>query len=185
LGAGTAPFFLPAKHAKIASLIKKRSIMSAQDLPVLVGRALHARTWMMATAESCTGGMIASAITDIAGSSAWFDSGFITYSNNAKQSMLGVSDQALHHHGAVSEVVVLEMAQGALDNSAANISVAVSGIAGPGGGTDAKPVGTVWVAWATENLNKARCFRFSGDRAQVRVQTVEAALQGILDILNN
>jgi nicotinamide-nucleotide amidase len=185
LGADTAPFFLPQKSAKIASILIKRSHMSAQSLSVLVGQALYARTWMMATAESCTGGMIASAITDIAGSSAWFDAGFVTYSNAAKQSMLGVSDQSLLDHGAVSEAVVLEMAQGALNQSAAQISVAVSGVAGPGGGTEEKPVGTVWVAWATDTVKRARCFRFSGDRAEVREQTVQAALQGVLDILNN
>jgi nicotinamide-nucleotide amidase len=185
LGAETAPFFLPQKRARIVFIETKRTIMSVQSLPALVGQALYARTWMMATAESCTGGMIASAMTDIAGSSAWFDAGFITYSNSAKQSMLGVSDSAIFHHGAVSEAVVLEMAKGALEHSAAHISVAVSGIAGPSGGTEQKPVGTVWVAWATEHVGKARCFRFSGDRASVRKQSVDAALQGILDILNN
>ncbi|MGL5977103.1 MAG: nicotinamide-nucleotide amidohydrolase family protein, partial [Aeromonas sobria] len=116
-----------------------------------LGRALGQRGWLAATAESCTGGGVASAITDIAGSSGWFDRGFVTYTNEAKQQMLGVSGETLAQHGAVSEAVVLEMARGALAHSSASISVAISGIAGPGGATEGKPVGTVWFALADSN----------------------------------
>lgn len=112
-----------------------------------LGEALQARGWFAATAESCTGGGVATAITDIAGSSGWFDRGFVTYTNEAKQQMLGVSIDSLLRHGAVSEAVVLEMARGGLARSDAGICVAISGIAGPGGGSDDKPVGTVWFAW--------------------------------------
>ncbi|GHA57255.1 CinA family protein [Photobacterium aphoticum] len=146
-----------------------------------LGQQLARQQWVAATAESCTGGGIASAITDIAGSSAWFDRAFITYSNEAKQDMLGVAAQTLNDHGAVSEAVVYEMARGALAHSLAHISVAVSGIAGPGGGSDAKPVGTVWLAWADHTgWADAQCFHFDGDRVAVRQQAVDAALDGLL-----
>ncbi|MGL5708185.1 MAG: nicotinamide-nucleotide amidohydrolase family protein, partial [Aeromonas sp.] len=115
-----------------------------EHLAIELGRALGQRGWLAATSESCTGGGVASAITDIAGSSGWFDRGFVTYTNEAKQQMLGVSSESLERHGAVSEAVVLEMARGALAHSSASISVAISGIAGPGGATEGKPVGTVW-----------------------------------------
>lgn len=111
-----------------------------EHLAIELGRALVQRGWLAATAESCTGGGVATAITDIAGSSGWFDRGFVTYTNEAKQQMLGVSGESLEQHGAVSEAVVLEMARGALAHSSAAISVAISGIAGPGGATDRKSV---------------------------------------------
>lgn len=146
-----------------------------------VGIALAARGWMMTTAESCTGGGIAAAITDIPGSSAWFDRGFVTYSNDAKQAMLGVAATTLATHGAVSEAVVLEMAEGARKASGAQCAVSVSGIAGPDGGSADKPVGTVWLAWAFEGRpSEAQCFRFAGDRAAVRAAAVQAALAGVL-----
>lgn len=135
----------------------------------------------LATAESCTGGWIAKVLTDMAGSSAWFDRGFVTYSNQAKREMLGVRSGTLEQHGAVSRETVLEMVSGALEHSAANYSVAVSGIAGPGGGTPDKPVGTVWLAWGTPASVEAVCEHFSGDREQVRAQTVERALRGLLE----
>jgi nicotinamide-nucleotide amidase len=138
---------------------------------------------MLATAESCTGGWIAKVLTDRAGSSAWFDRGFVTYSNLAKREMLGVLPATLERHGAVSRETVLEMAQGAVDRSAAQYSVAVSGVAGPGGGTPDKPVGSVWIAWATPDSLEAVCERFDGDRERVRMQTVERALQGLLERL--
>jgi nicotinamide-nucleotide amidase len=142
-----------------------------------LSKTLMQRGWMMATAESCTGGMIAAACTDIAGSSAWFDRGFVTYSNASKTDMLGVPTSLIEQHGAVSKAVVCAMAAGALARSQASISVAVSGVAGPGGGTPEKPVGTVWLAWANPTQVLAQCKYFSGDRAQVRAQTLVYALQ--------
>ncbi len=142
---------------------------------------LRRRGWSIACAESCTGGGIAAALTDLAGSSAWFDRGFVTYSNQAKQEMLGVSAQTLTRHGAVSRETVLEMATGALLRSQVQLSVAVSGVAGPGGGTPDKPVGTVWLAWATQDSAVASHRVFSGDRTQVRRAAVDAALRGLLE----
>jgi nicotinamide-nucleotide amidase len=143
--------------------------------------ALSARGAMLATAESCTGGGIAAACTDLAGSSAWFDRGFVSYSNAAKTELLGVDAALIAAHGAVSEPVARAMAEGALQRSAAHISVAVTGIAGPGGGSVAKPVGTVWVAWSQrQHPTEAVHQLFSGDRQTVRTATIEAALQGLL-----
>jgi nicotinamide-nucleotide amidase len=141
---------------------------------------LQRRGWWLSCAESCTGGGIAAALTDVAGSSAWFDRGFVTYSNRAKREMLGVSAKTLETFGAVSRETVLEMVAGALAASAADLSVAVTGIAGPGGGTREKPVGTVWIAWATQQDANAVCEQFGGERAQVRAATVDAALTGLL-----
>ncbi|AHF04963.1 competence damage-inducible protein A [Marichromatium purpuratum 984] len=146
-----------------------------------LGEALRARGWQLATAESCTGGWVAKVMTDVAGSSAWFERGFITYSNDAKRELLGVSDDALERYGAVSERVVAEMVSGALARSRADVAVAVSGIAGPGGGTVDKPVGTVWFAWGFPGEGPtARCLCFDGDREAVREQAVRAALLGLL-----
>jgi nicotinamide-nucleotide amidase len=140
---------------------------------------------MLATAESCTGGWIAKTLTDVAGSSAWFERGFVTYHNRAKVEMLGVSTDTLARYGAVSEAVVREMAQGALAHSGAELAVSVSGVAGPGGGTAAKPVGTVWLAWARAGAaTRATDFVFEGDREAVRRQAVEAALVGLLEGLD-
>ena len=141
---------------------------------------------MIATAESCTGGMIAAAITDIAGSSTVFDSGFVTYSNAAKQAMLGVSTETLHAHGAVSRETAIEMAQGALSRSDAGLAVSVTGIAGPGGGSPEKPVGLVHMAVASRQVStKATELRF-GDigRDAVRSATVKAALEALLAAVN-
>lgn len=135
---------------------------------------------MLATAESCTGGWVAQTLTSLAGSSNWFDAGFVTYSNSAKQRMLGVRAATLNNHGAVSEQVVLEMARGACSNSAATYAVAISGIAGPGGGSEEKPVGTVWIGWATPEAYWAKKFLFAGDRKAVRKQAVAEALLGLL-----
>jgi nicotinamide-nucleotide amidase len=145
-----------------------------------VGDALKNRNWMLATAESCTGGWVAQAVTAIAGSSAWLERGFVTYSNQAKQEMLGVQAATLAANGAVSQAVVREMAAGALRHSHAQISVAISGIAGPDGGTPDKPVGTVWLGWAWPDGDKQQRFCFAGDREQVRRQAVEIALQEVL-----
>jgi nicotinamide-nucleotide amidase len=154
------------------------------ELARAAGARLTAARLMLATAESCTGGWIAKVATDVPGSSAWFDRGFVTYSNRAKQEMLGVPVETLRTHGAVSEVTVRQMAEGALARSAAGISVAVSGIAGPGGGTPDKPVGLVWLAWARRNgaVETERC-QFTGDREAVRAATVRRALQGVCERL--
>ncbi len=149
-----------------------------------LGALLNERGWMAAAAESCTGGWLAKTLTDIPGSSAWFDRGFITYSNQAKMQMLGVHSDTLDREGAVSEAVVREMVSGALIYSDARIAVAISGIAGPDGGTPEKPVGTVWFAWAiSEGIPVVRRFHFRGDREEVRRQAVRAALQGMLDLI--
>lgn len=151
-------------------------------LATRVGEALLAHDATLVVAESCTGGWVAEIVTSVPGSSAWFDRGFVTYSNAAKEEDLGVSAQTLAEHGAVSEQVVREMAEGALERSNAQVSVAVSGIAGPGGGTPQKPVGTVWLAWASHDGDtRTRSSHFAGDREMIRKQAVLAALQGILD----
>lgn len=153
------------------------------ELAADLGKALKARGWTLTLAESCTGGWAAQAVTAIAGSSAWFDRGFVTYSNAAKQEMLGVTRFTLETHGAVSEHTALEMALGALKHSHANIAASITGIAGPDGGTAEKPVGTVCLAWATaEGLSESAILHFSGDREQVRQQSVKAALEGLLQL---
>lgn len=135
---------------------------------------------MAVTAESCTGGGIAQALTEIPGSSRWFERGFVTYSNEAKQELLGVGAETLEAHGAVSEETALEMARGAISRSRGHISVAVTGIAGPDGGTPDKPVGTVWIAWGQKlGYAEAQCFHFEGDRHAVRQQTILAAIEGL------
>ncbi|MEO6065363.1 MAG: CinA family protein [Lysobacterales bacterium] len=145
-----------------------------------VGKILAAHHQMLVTAESCTGGWIAKTITDVGGSSAWFDCGLAAYSYEAKQALLGVRSETLLKHGAVSEETVLEMVSGALVHSGASISVAVTGIAGPGGGTPDKPVGTVWVGWKRRGgYPRTQLFHFDGDREAVRRQTVAAALLGL------
>ena len=152
---------------------------------IQLGGALKSHGLMLATAESCTGGGVAQAVTDVAGSSAWFERGFVTYSNLAKQQMLGVSEATLKQYGAVSEATVREMAAGALQHSDAQVALAVSGIAGPEGGTADKPVGTVWFAWSIKGgTTLAQRHQFPGNRAEVRAQAVNVALQGTLDILN-
>lgn len=153
-------------------------------LAARAGDILHSQHRFLATAESCTGGWLAKAVTDIAGSSRWFDRGFVTYSNAAKVEQLGVSESVLVQEGAVSETTVREMAQGALVRSQAHIAVAISGIAGPDGGSPDKPVGTVWMAWATvvPAAVVTRLARFEGGRDAVRRAAVVAALEGIIDI---
>lgn len=154
------------------------------ELAEKAGRALEARRLMLATAESCTGGWIAEAITMIPGSSAWLDRGFVTYTNEAKREMLGVRAETLERHGAVSEAVVLEMVQGALKASRAQVTVAVSGVAGPSGGTPQKPVGTVCFAWAIEGLPpRAEIRHLTGDREAVRRQSVVHVLEVLLELL--
>jgi nicotinamide-nucleotide amidase len=157
-----------------------------RDLAAEVAQALIQRNARMATAESCTGGWVAQLLTQIPGSSNWFDSGYVTYSNAAKKRMLGVKEETLQSKGAVSESVVVQMAEGARHNAEVDITVAISGVAGPDGGTDQKPVGTVWFAWAIRNQPTVTCLSFfSGDRQSIREQAVEQALQGVLAYLPN
>ncbi len=149
-----------------------------------LGAQLLQRGWRVATAESCTGGGVAAAITAVPGSSSWFEYGIVSYANSAKQKLLGVREVVLEREGAVSEAVVIEMAQGAIALSAANIAVAVSGVAGPGGGSPEKPVGTVWFAWVkATGETKTELKSFGGDRAAVQGQSVIFALQGLINHL--
>lgn len=149
-----------------------------------LGACLLACRQMLTTAESCTGGGVAQALTSVSGSSNWFERGFVTYSNMAKQEMLGVKAMTLTDFGAVSEAVVREMAQGALDHSQADISLAITGVAGPEGGSAANPVGTVFFAWAGDPFGiVVEKQLFSGDRLAVREQAVAFALQRLLDLL--
>jgi nicotinamide-nucleotide amidase len=155
--------------------------MSAQK----VAQRLKARGAVIVTAESCTGGWVAQELTAIAGSSLWFDRGFVTYSNEAKQEMLGVRAETLKTHGAVSEETAIEMAQGALKHSRGTVALAITGVAGPAGGTPAKPVGTVCFAWATKGRPaRAETKRFSGDREAVRRQSVDYSLDRVLQVLD-
>lgn len=150
-------------------------------LALELGAACKARGWKVVTAESCTGGGVGEAITRIAGSSAWFDRGFVTYSNEAKVDLLGVRQETLGADGAVSEAAAREMAQGALQQSSAELAVAVTGIAGPDGGSATKPVGLVWFAWATLSGTVQSKFEvFGGDRAAIREQAVREALRGLV-----
>ncbi|KAF1699328.1 CinA family protein [Pseudoxanthomonas suwonensis] len=155
-----------------------------RDQAQALGERLAAAREHLVTAESCTGGWIAKCLTDIAGSSAWFDCGMVVYSYEAKQAMLGVRPQTLEEHGAVSRETAIEMVSGALVHSGASIAVAVTGIAGPGGGSEDKPVGTVWIAWKRRGgYASASVFQFDGDREAVRRQTVGRALQGVAELL--
>jgi len=150
------------------------------DLCGRLAQALKNRSWTMASAESCTGGLIAAACTSLSGSSDWFERGFVTYSNAAKTEMLGVPTRLIEAHGAVSEAVARAMALGALAHSKAQISVAVTGVAGPSGGSPDKPVGTVCFGWAIDGQAWTERLRFDGDRDAVRAATVAHALQGLL-----
>ena len=154
-------------------------------LAAQVGALLKSHGLLLATAESCTGGGVAQAITEVAGSSAWFERGFVTYSNLSKQQMLSVRETTLSQYGAVSEMTVREMVAGALQHSAAQVALAVTGVAGPDGGTADKPVGTVWFAWGLKNgETRTQRYQLEGNRAEVRAQSVHIALQGVLDLLN-
>ncbi|MBF9001471.1 MULTISPECIES: nicotinamide-nucleotide amidase [Vibrio] len=160
-------------------------MQSQQKLSEHLGQQLLNANQVLVTAESCTGGGVAAAITDIAGSSQWFDRAFVTYTNDAKQEMIGVKADTLAQFGAVSEPVVIEMVQGALRSSHGSIGVAISGIAGPGGGSEIKPVGTVCFAWADKKgWQKVATEHFTGDRASVRQQAIFYALQTISEYLS-
>jgi len=159
----------------------------SQELQQQVGATselLSTRGLSLATAESCTGGWVAKAMTDRAGSSSIFECGLVTYSNRAKQRLLGVKPDTLAQQGAVSQAVVEEMVLGLFQASDADVGVSISGIAGPGGGTQGKPVGTVWMAWGRDGrLVTSRCYRFDGDRDRVRLQSVIEALAGVQQLL--
>lgn len=159
-------------------------LLSDAELNVLaatIGGELRGAKLMLTAAESCTGGWVARVLTSVPGSSDWFERGFVTYSNVAKSEMLGVPRDVLERHGAVSEPTVRAMADGALAHSRAQVAVAITGIAGPTGGTPDKPVGTVWFAWArTEHPTYTACHRLDGDREAVRRQSVAVALEGLL-----
>ena len=168
--------------------------MSPHTLTEQLADVLLQHGWALATAESCTGGMIASRCTDLSGSSHWFERGFVTYSNEAKHEMLGVDSALIAEHGAVSEAVAQAMALGALRHSRAQVSIAVTGIAGPTGGSAEKPIGTVWFSWATPSdagptlgaetaWVKTEVMHFSGDRATVREAATQHALQTLLSLL--
>jgi nicotinamide-nucleotide amidase len=154
--------------------------LSADDVVSRLAGALLGRGWRIAVVESCTGGQIAAACTSIAGSSAWFDRGWVTYSNEAKTDLVGVPAALIAAHGAVSEEVARAMAEGALARSPAELAVAVTGIAGPGGATPGKPVGTVWLAWGGRDGVHAERVQLDGDRAAVRSATVDAALERLI-----
>ena len=155
------------------------------ELALRLGARLKAAKAVLATAESCTGGWAAQLVTSVAGSSAWFDRGFVTYSNAAKQELLGVQAETLRTHGAVSEQTAREMALGALARSQATVTLSITGVAGPGGGTPDKPVGMVCFAWARNGQARTETQLFSGDRESVRRQSVIRALEGVLSTLEH
>jgi nicotinamide-nucleotide amidase len=160
--------------------------MTSSAIDDLTGQLAHllpSRGLMVCTAESCTGGLIAAACTDRAGSSVWFERGFVSYSNAAKTDLLGVPADLIARHGAVSQEVARAMAAGALTHAQAQLAVAVTGVAGPGGGSADKPVGTVWLAWAMGSQVRTERQHFEGDRSAVRQATVARALQGLIEML--
>ena len=164
--------------------------MSSIDHAKTLAQLLLARGWKLALAESCTGGLVCATLTELSGSSEWFERGYITYSNQAKTECLGVPGELIESHGAVSEPVAKAMAQGVQRNAGANIGVSITGIAGPSGGTAEKPVGTVCFGWtiqnaAGENVTACQTKLFSGDRQVIRQQATEYALVGLLQLLNN
>ena len=154
-----------------------------QHLALEVGQALSARGWLLGSAESCTGGLLASVLTDSPGASAWFAGGVVAYANSVKRNVLGVSQAVLDAKGAVSREAVLAMAKGALGVLGAEVSVAISGIAGPSGGTPQKPVGTVWMAWEGPDLSEVKRFLFAGDRLAVKHLAVREAMAGVLAVV--
>jgi len=172
------------KGRRVKPVTGHRSPVTLYRLAEKVGAALKSRRLMLATAESCTGGWIAEAVTMVPGSSEWFERGFVTYTYISKREMLGVKEATLDTHGAVAGEVVREMVEGALARSHAQVAVAVSGVAGPSGGTPDKPVGTVCFAWGMKDGNpRSETKRFPGDREAVRKQSVEHALKGVLALL--
>lgn len=178
----------------MVGLMMSNSTQSQKSLAAELGELLQSKSLTVTCAESCTGGGIASAITDIPGSSQWFHMGFVTYANQSKQQLLGVAPDVIAQEGAVSQAVVEDMALGALNVSSANIAVAVSGVAGPGGGSEDKPVGLVWFCWAKSTgsaksgdsspvVLESRSCQFEGGRSDVRVAAIQQALVGLISIL--
>jgi len=162
------------------------STLPAHDLAIELGQLLFKKSWTVTTAESCTGGLVASALTDVAGSSAWFHQGVVSYANSAKVDLLDVDETALMQHGAVSDVVVRAMAAGARHRAGADIAVAISGVAGPDGGTADKPVGTVWIGWAFGLAQvHSTHYLFSGDRMAVRESALVESLRGTIQLVNS
>ena len=159
--------------------------MNASNLTKTLAQILVSRNWTVALAESCTGGLVCATLTELAGSSEWFERGFITYSNEAKTDCLGVPSELIETHGAVSEEVAKAMAEGARINSGSNVAISITGIAGPTGGSTEKPVGTVCFGWATENQTLTKTMRFDGDRQMVRQQATEFALNELIALLRS
>ena len=175
---------MAASHSPESLSISELNEPSLHGLVADLAEYLEKKHWQLATAESCTGGLISAACTELAGASVWFDRGFVSYSNEAKTELLGVDASLIEQHGAVSEEVARAMVQGALGQSRAQVAVAVTGVAGPSGGSAAKPVGTVCFGWASPAGIVIETRRFKGDRHQVRQATVRHALQGLLALLS-
>ena len=159
--------------------------MNSTDLTKTLAAILLSRNWTVSLAESCTGGLVSATLTELAGSSEWFERGYITYSNEAKTECLEVPARLIESHGAVSEPVAKAMAEGARINSGSNVAISVTGIAGPSGGTAEKPVGTVCFGWATENQTLTKTMHFDGDRQAVRQQATEFALTELIALLRS
>ena len=159
--------------------------MNSTDLTKTLAEILLSRNWTLSLAESCTGGLVSATLTELAGSSDWFERGYITYSNEAKTECLDVPAQLIESHGAVSELVAKAMASGARINSGSNVAISITGIAGPSGGTAGKPVGTVCFGWATENQTLSKTMHFDGDRQAVRQQATEFALTELIALLRS
>ena len=159
--------------------------MNSTDLTKTLAAILLSRNWMVSLAESCTGGLVSATLTELAGSSEWFERGYITYSNEAKTECLEVPARLIESHGAVSELVAKAMAEGARINSGSDVAISITGIAGPSGGTAEKPVGTVCFGWATENQTLTKTMHFDGDRQAVRQQATEFALTELIALLRS
>lgn len=159
--------------------------MNASDLTKTLAQILLSRSWTISLAESCTGGLVCATLTDLAGSSEWFERGYITYSNEAKTECLDIPPELIESHGAVSEQVAKVMAEGARINSGSNVAISITGVAGPSGGSAEKPVGTVCFAWATESQTLTKTMHFDGDRQMIRQQATELALTELIALLRS
>jgi len=159
--------------------------MNASDLTKTLAQILLSRNWTVSLAESCTGGLVCATLTELAGSSEWFERGYITYSNEAKTECIGVPALLIESHGAVSEQVAKAMAEGARINSGSNVAISITGIAGPSGGSAAKPVGTICFGWSTENQTLTKTMHFDGDRQMIRQQATEFALTELIALLRS
>ena len=159
--------------------------MNASDLTKTLAQILLSRNWTVSLAESCTGGLVCATLTELAGSSEWFERGYITYSNEAKTECIGVPALLIESHGAVSEQVAKAMAEGARINSGSNVAISITGIAGPSGGSAAKPVGTICFGWSTENQTLTKTMHFDGDRQMIRQQAAEFAMTELITLLRS